>query len=240
VKKEARLCGDLHMPRDLAATTATVSELGPLTCIVVEDNGFMRQSICTVLSREGFAVPVPFPSAATAAQWFKPGLVEVGIFDLDLGAGPTGADLATKLRRLQPDLGVVLLTVTADPRLLGVQAADLPLGTRYVLKDRLTDGTELRDAVLSAAAQPAGETGSDSPFAVPRVELGDGQVEVLRLIAEGLSNAEIARRRHTTVQAVERAVTRLNRQLGISADHTTSARVRLAAYYWTMRGGGSR
>ena len=205
-------------------------------CFVVEDNNFMRHAGSDVLTRDGCDVVAVFSTVRDAAAWFAPGKADVGVFDLDLGSGPTGVDLAVRLRRQQPDLGVVLLTVSADPRVMGIDPANLPLGTRYVGKDRLTDGSELCRAVLSAWASPAADPPDDSELRVPRVDLGDAQMEVLRLIAEGLSNSEIARRRHVTVHAVERAITRLNRQLGVSATSAVSARVELAAYYWRLAG----
>ncbi len=73
-------------------------------------------------------------------------------------------------------------------------------------------------------------------FAVPRAQFGDAQLAVLRLIAEGYTNAEIARRRGVTVVAVERAITRMNHQLGITAGSQLSARVMLANVYWAMVG----
>lgn len=204
-------------------------------CLVVDDNDFARQSITLILADGGVIVARSFDRASTAATWFRPGQVEVAVIDLDLGPGPTGADLAVRLRRLQPDLGIVLLTVCSDPRMLGVPAGSLPLGTHYVVKDSLHDGARLCQAVRAAALSRAADVAADSGYAVPRSGFGDAQVAVLRLIAEGLTNQEIARRRGVTVEAVERAITRLNRQLGITGSHLSS-RVMLANIYWGMVG----
>lgn len=223
------------MPSD-ARPTAEASASPLVPCFLVEDNDFMRHAVADVLLRDGCTVVGAFGAARDAVAWFTPGAAAVGIFDLDLGPGPTGADVAIRLRRLQPDLGVVLLTVSADPRVLGIDPASLPLGTRYVGKDNLTDGTELTQAVLDAHRSPAATIADDSHLQVPRTDLGDAQMEVLRLIAQGLSNNEIARRRYVTVHAVERAITRLNKQLGVDATSAVSARVELAAHYWRLAG----
>lgn len=204
-------------------------------CLVVDDNDFARQSIALILANGGLTVVRSFDRAAAAATWFRPGSVQVAVIDLDLGPGPTGADLATRLRRVQPDLGIVLLTVCSDPRMLGVPAESLPLGTHYVVKDSLHDGERLCQSVRAAAIARAADVAPDSGYAVPRSQFGDAQVAVLRLIAEGLTNQEIARRRGVTVEAVERSITRLNRQLGISGSNLSS-RVMLANVYWGIAG----
>jgi DNA-binding NarL/FixJ family response regulator len=193
-----------------------------------------------MLGHGGLAVAGCFSTASAAAGWFAPGAVDVAILDLDLGPGPTGADLAVKLRRTQPNLGIVLLTVCSDPRLVGVSQGELPLGTHYVLKDSLHDGEVLCDAARSAAASMAADVPAGSTYAVPRTDFGDAQMAVLRLIAQGYSNQEIARRRSVTVEAVERAITRLNRQLGLAAETDRSSRVMLANVYWAMAGGSDR
>ncbi|MDQ1247645.1 MAG: hypothetical protein QG597_2016 [Actinomycetota bacterium] len=212
-------------------------DAAPVKCLVVDDHDFARQSICLMLQHGGLTVAASFGTASAAAQWFVPGLVAVAVLDLDLGSGPSGADLAVRLRRSQPDLGVVLLTVCTDPRLLGVSEADLPLGTHYVLKDSLHEGARLVEAVQAADIAMAADVPDDSSFAVPRAQFGDAQIAVLRLIAHGYTNQEIARRRGVTVEAVERAITRLNRQLGIKVGSDRSSRVTLANVYWAMARG---
>lgn len=205
-------------------------------CLVVDDNDFARQSIVLLLTHSGLAVRHACATAREAVGWFRPGAVEVAVLDLDLGPGPSGVDLAAGLRRSQPDLGIVLLTVCSDPRLLGVDPSEIPLGTRYVVKDSLHDAGRLRTAVVSAAVRQAAVVPRGADFAVPRTDFGDAQIGVLRLVAEGCTNSEIARRRGVTVEAVERAITRLNHQLGITAGNQVSARVMLANVYWAMVG----
>ena len=69
--------------------------------------------------------------------------------------------------------------------------------------------------------------------------LSKGQWEVLRLVAAGYTNAEIARRRSLTEDAVNKAITRLVRQLDIEVGKDDNARVLLAQAYNRITGRAS-
>ena len=62
--------------------------------------------------------------------------------------------------------------------------------------------------------------------------VGPRDLEVLRLIAAGLSNAEIAARRGTSSHGVEQIVQRLILRLSIEKGSTTNPRVQLAKLYY--------
>ena len=72
-----------------------------------------------------------------------------------------------------------------------------------------------------------------------RQPLTDTHIETMRLIAEGLSNAEIAERRFVTEKSVEVTVSRILKQLGIEADRSRNARVEIARTYYAMAGSGA-
>jgi len=71
------------------------------------------------------------------------------------------------------------------------------------------------------------------------VKISDPQIDVMRLVAAGHSNAEIARRRSLTVPAVEKAIARLIRQLDLQAAPETNQRVAIAQAYYRLTGGVS-
>ena len=63
-----------------------------------------------MLEDEGFEV-VEAADAAEALSLVQAGLdVPVIVTDVDLGAGPTGTELADMLRRLRPDLRIIFIT----------------------------------------------------------------------------------------------------------------------------------
>ena len=66
--------------------------------------------------------------------------------------------------------------------------------------------------------------------------LTDAQVDTLRLLAAGLSNAEIARARFVTEKSVEQAIARAAKRLGVVATTSVNQRVSLARAYFRLIG----
>ena len=196
--------------------------------LVVEDDSFVRATVTTALRFHGFDVVDSVGTSVEAMDAFRELLPDVALLDLDLGGGPTGADLAVGMRRLKPDLGIVFLTSFEDPRLLDSRLTNMPERCGYVVKQSLQD-TEF----LAAAIR-----GSDDSGEIPRVNLTESQAETLRLVAAGLSNAEIARIRVVEVSSVEKAIRRAADVLGIHADEAVNQRVALARAYYRMAGLG--
>ncbi|MEI6624117.1 MAG: response regulator, partial [Actinomycetes bacterium] len=186
---------------------------GAVKVLVVDDDAFARASVVTLVERHVGQVAAASGTAADALARFRPGVAQVAILDLDLGIGPTGVDLAVQLRKRQPDLAIVFLSVVPDPRLIGVDPSLVPAGSVYFVKSDLVSGSDLREAVALALLRVAGARSPQRQ--VPRSALTDSQVELLRLLADGYSNKEIARRRVVSEAAVERSITRLVHRLDL-------------------------
>ena len=67
-------------------------------------------------------------------------------------------------------------------------------------------------------------------------ELTDIQIETLRLVAQGLSNSEIARVRFVSEKSVEQIVARVAQHLSISPDRSKNLRVILTGEYFKWLG----
>ena len=156
------------------------------------------------------------------------------VIDLDLGPGPTGIDVALQVRKTLRQVGVVLLTGYEDPRLLDPRLPALPPACVYMVKHKLDDTTDVIEAVHMARDLIAGP-GAKTPVK-PRVSLTDSQVEILRLVAGGLSNQAVAARLSLTVSAVEKAINRLARKLDVDSEVDTNIRVGLTHRYLDMVG----
>lgn len=203
--------------------------------LVVEDDGFTRMLLTGQLERLGYEVVANTAAAAEALDLARTHHPDIALLDLDLGRGPSGIDLAHGLRRLLPAIGIVLLTSYADTRLTGEQRS-LPPHSIALVKRTLDDASML-DAALRLALDPAQPPTLDRRLpnsTAPR--LSDGQAEILRLVANGFSNAEIGRRRHLTESAVVKAVARLIQQLGIEPRTGDNQRVLLAQAYFELAG----
>jgi DNA-binding NarL/FixJ family response regulator len=209
-----------------------------LNAVVVEDDDFTRLMISTALQSQGIKVigqVADAPSALALANELKP---EVALLDLHLGSGPTGLDLAVELRRILPKIGIVILTSFEDPRLLNPNLPDPPRGSVYLNKKSVNDTQVLVTALTSSTDSSTWNSPNSSKIGLPGAigDLTDVQLETLRLMAQGLSNAEIAKRRFVTEKSVETAIARLAKIMGVESDPSRNQRVHMAKVYFRALG----
>lgn len=204
---------------------------GGCRALVVDDDRFTRTLVSSLVSSLGYDVCGAAATVSEAMSLAHAKHPSLAIIDLDLGEGPTGLDLGHGLRRLNSAMALVMLTSYADPMWMG-QRRDTPAGMRYVVKGEVSDPAVLGDAVAAALADPLAAV--TSPMG--ETPLSEGQWEILRLVASGYTNAEIARRRSLTVDAVNKAITRLVRQLHIQVGDDGNARVLLSQAYHRITG----
>lgn len=205
--------------------------------LVVDDDRFTASLLVESLNAIGWSVVGPAFDAAGALELVEslPSL-DAALLDLDLGSGPDGIHVAVSLRSRFPDVGLVLLTAYRTPRLFRPERYEVPTGVRLVSKADVRD-VALLDAELKAAiaAPHAINPGAMSPaITVDGVQLTDRQVTIMRLVADGLSNAAIAERVGIAEGSVEKAVSRLIVRLGLSAERNGNPRVLLARTYEEM------
>lgn len=214
-----------------------------LKVLLVEDNALLRTSLADALGNQEMEVVAACATASEAVEELRRGGVDVLVTDLDLGEGPDGISLAHVVRRLLPLAGIVVLTGYRDPRLVAGKLVQVPPGTEYVVKESVASMDALRTAIDRSIVRAArADANHGTRAADVGIDLTDSQVETMRLVAEGLSNAEIAERRCVTVGAVEVAISRIARALGIQHDRAHNQRVMITREYYRLTGGspGSR
>ncbi|NDA50235.1 MAG: DNA-binding response regulator [Actinobacteria bacterium] len=206
-----------------------------MSAIVVDDDDFTRVLLTRTLESAGHTSVVAAADAASGMRLADTHRPDLAILDLDLGPGPNGIDLAHGLRRLNPTIAIIILSSYQDPRLVG-STRPMPLGAIYVSKRSVADAHVLEEAVTEVLASPLAERAAPAPAAPGSRKLSDNQVEIMRLVAEGYSNAEIARRRSLTEPAVAKAVARLVKQLGLEAGAHDNVRVLITQAYYELIG----
>lgn len=199
--------------------------------LVVEDEQFTRTMLNVTLQALGCGVVGLCSTAEEAVTAVSRASVDVALLDLDLGPGPSGIDIAHALRGINPGIGIVMLTTFTDPRLHDPQERPLPQGARYVVKTQLDDPEILRSVIIDTRQNPLKEV----PRVADGMSLTSLQVEVLRLVAMGLSNTEIATAQGVTDKAIERTVQRITEALGVS-DQSGNKRVLLTRAYSELTG----
>jgi len=124
--------------------------------MMVEDDEFTRSTIKTALINKGMNIVFDTASVKDAMEFARNNRPEVAVLDYNLGKGPNGIDLANQLRRIQPDIAIVLLTAFLDPSQLDKRIAELPEGSRYLIKHSVTKIDvlieEINQAILHSAS----------------------------------------------------------------------------------------
>ncbi len=206
------------------------------TVVVVENESLLRDLIARSLETAGFEVSTA-ANAADAKRAVKAADPDVCVVDIELGPGPNGFDFAEYLSREAQDVGVVFLTNLPDPRFANRDVKVITQNQAYLRKSQLVDTKELIEAVNAVLKeQDVDKFRHDQNLERPLAELSRRQISVLKLVAEGYSNNQIAEERGTTVRAVEGMVSRIFVALGVDAQGLGNARVEATRMYLSAAG----
>jgi two-component system nitrate/nitrite response regulator NarL len=206
----------------------------PVRILVVDDHTLMRRGLTALLSRDAALQVVGDAADAGSAQRraaeLQPDLI---LLDNHL-PGVNGVDAIPALRQAAPRARIVMLTVSEDEADL---AAALRAGASgYLLKNMEGDALlvaiqrvmrgasvvaeEMTDKLVAAyrgATAPAAEAATPAEPASPIEQLSPRERDILRGIARGASNKEIARELGIAETTVKIHVQHVLRKLGLSS-----------------------
>ncbi|MCX6456022.1 MAG: response regulator [Actinobacteria bacterium] len=212
---------------------------------MINDDAFELATLSAALRLHTINVVGEANNLAVAENLFRSLQPEVLIIDIQFD-GQEAISLVKKLRKLNPALGIVITTACPDIRLLGITAKDLPIGSVLILKKSISNleiiATSIRKAMeVAESKSPAAWVDShgslhENAFASVLSSMTDTQIETLRLIAAGLSNAEIGRVRFVSEKSVEQIVARIAGHFAITPDRTRNLRVLIAGHYYKWIG----
>jgi DNA-binding NarL/FixJ family response regulator len=168
--------------------------------------------------------------------------VDVIIFDIGIEDFPVLRTIE-EIRTWKSDVGVVILTDCPDLRLLGLSLRELPFGSQILHRGDTPEISSLVEALhRSVTAAREREDARVIPL-IPRspqnsaiASLSTLQLETLRLLASGLSNAEIARSREVSEKSIEHMIAKIAQNLELKADSKINLRVCLAREYYVSLG----
>ena len=199
------------------------SDQRSIRVLLVEDEDFTRTMVSEMLSASGINV-LPVASVAEALKLMDEFDPHVVLTDLDLGHGPDGADLLTKVAEDRPWTGMVIMTAHASPELAINDVSRIPEQAGYIVKSELNSIHSLVSIIQESIIMPGNFNGSDN-LGEEKVTITSSQAEILRMIADGLSNAAIAEARGITLRAAEALIQRTFAALGVNGDSSINARV---------------
>lgn len=129
----------------MATLTAQTSKV-----MMVEDDEFTRATVKSALEAKGLNIVFDTASVKDAIDFAKINRPDIAVLDYNLGKGPNGIDLANQLRRFHPGIAIVLLTAFLDPAQLDKRIAELPAGSKYLIKHSVTKIEVLVDEINAA------------------------------------------------------------------------------------------
>ena len=209
VDKVAAVSGESQSPPDR-----------PITIVLADDHAVVRSGLRMLLEAEGdLEVVAEAGDVDSAARYVRGHHPRVLVLDLNMPGEPS-LPAIPRILESSPETAIVVLTMQSEP---GFAREALGAGVSgYVLKD--SAGSELVDAVRTAveggtylnpalgariAAEPPAPQG-------PPDDLTEREVEVLRLIALGHTNNEIADQLYLSVRTVETHRAHIQRKLDLS------------------------
>ena len=193
----------------------------PIRAVVADDHPAVLRSVCDVLIDAGVDVVGRASNGEEAATKIEATRPAVAVIDVRMPR-LNGIEVAAQISRTTPETAVILYTAYGDRALL---SEALDAGVRgFVLKEApLQDLTRAVDMVSSGAVYVdpvlAGVLASAESERLP--QLTKREREVLRLLADGLSNEEIGKRLFLSPETVRTHVQKAMRRL--EADTRTQA-----------------
>ena len=126
-----------------------------LKIMLVEDDEFTRSTIKTALQGQGLEIVYDTALVKDGIEFAKKNRPDIAVLDYNLGKGPNGIDLANQLRKMQPNIGIVLLTAFLNPAELDTKIAQLPAGSRYLVKHSVSNIKVLVKEIAESAKHKA-------------------------------------------------------------------------------------
>jgi DNA-binding NarL/FixJ family response regulator len=221
------------------------TQANPVRVLLVDKDPFQLATLTASLRLHGENIVGEASNISLAENLFRSLQPELVLIDLQPPA-EEGILFLQKVRKVNPKVGIVIMTSCPDLRLMGLQERDIPRGITIILKAAVSDlslittalsasieAAEMSSAISWVGAQPLTQ-GNSHMTAIS--DLTDVQIETLRLVAQGLSNSEIARVRFVSEKSVEQIVARIAQQLRISPERGRNLRVILTSEYFKWAG----
>ena len=212
-----------------------MNEHDKIRLLIADDHELLRSGVKAMLAGTEIEVIAEVATGQAAVKYVSEHKVDVVLMDVRMPEGD-GVTALGRIKLDKPDLPILMFSAYADPAYI---ARAVALGASgYLLKD--CTRAELLDAIRKAAAGESVFTRDElrrvtSALATPRitadveVPLTQREAEVMRQMAYGLTNKDIAKTLGISSETVKEHVQHILRKIGVT-DRTQAA-------LWAVRKG---
>jgi DNA-binding NarL/FixJ family response regulator len=214
-----------------------------LRVVLAEDDVLLREGLASLLQRAGCAVLGKAADAVELLDLVRRVTPDLVVLDIRMPPGwaTEGLDAARTIRREFPDMGILVLSAYVEVE-SALELLDRGHSMGYLLKSRVSDIQDFLEAMQRIAGggsvlDPAlvQELVSARRREDPLAALSAREREVLELMAEGRSNAGIARRLWVAEGTVEKHVRSILAKLNLPETEDDHRRVRAVITFLEAR-----
>ena len=207
-----------------ATKTQTRERTQKRTVFVVDDHPLLRQGLAMLINRESdLIVCGEAEEAPTALKALAAARPDILIADISLN-GPDGLDLLKNLRILYPDLPVLILSMHDES--IYAERAMRARANGYIMKQEATEKVlvavrRILDGEIYLSYRMANKllqqymSGQTAETDSRLTALSDRELEVFRLIGDGLGTRRIAEVLHLSMKTVESYQAHLKEKLSL-------------------------
>jgi DNA-binding NarL/FixJ family response regulator len=220
------------LPRQYDSVTIATDSADPtegvspdlLRVMLVDDHDLFRTGLRNLLEEQGVHIVAEAPDGNLALQLVRELAPDVVVMDLNM-PGMNGIEATREITRLAPLTRVLVLTISDQDE--DVMDAILAGACGYLMKD-----SSIQDLMQGIRAASVGESlisphiaskvlqriraaSVEAGGTVARPELSDRETEVLKLIANGKDNSEIAQELHISPKTVKNHISNILMKLQI-------------------------
>ena len=202
--------------------------MSTIRLLIADDHEVVRSGLKTIIAGTEIEIVAEVGTGEEAVKFALEGDLDVVLLDIRMPKGD-GLTALGRIKLEKPDMPVLMLSTFDNPTYI---ARSVALGASgYLLKGCSRD--ELLNAIRTAASGESAWTRDElrrvtGALATPRlaadieVPLTQRESEVLRQLAYGLTNKEIAQALHISYETVKEHVQHILRKIGVS-DRTQAA-----------------
>ena len=216
--------------------------------LVIVDDAFEMSTLVAALRLHEIDVIGEAKSEGVGINLLRRLQPDVVLLDMNI-VGISAVKIAVNMRKINENVGIVILNSCSDLRLIGDSNEEVPAGAKILIKKAIVDFTVLCSAIKESKIAALekhkvqwinGNTSFEEKAVLTLMaHLTNTQAEVLRLVAGGMTNAQIGRTRYVSEKSVEQVISRVAQELNVQPDHNKNMRVQLVGEYYRWLGAPS-